>query len=154
MFKKRRIITLIGVNQATKNFKFLFSASSTQCEKCEYHKVCIENLEQGRVYQVVRVLQNVFPCPLHEEGVRAVEVVEADIIASIPSKLAVEGATIVFKAQECGEVECKNAVFCNPKGLLDGDKCIVVKIERKLRCVEGFSLVKALLRRFPFDKSQ
>jgi len=152
MFKKRRIITLIGAKQATKGFKFAFSTLSARCEKCEYRGVCVGNLELGRVYQVVNVLENVFPCPLHEEGVRVVEVVEADIPASIPSKIAVERATIIFKVRECGDITCRNVVFCNPIGLVNGDRCLIVKLEGKLGCIEGFSLVKTLLRRFPSDK--
>jgi hypothetical protein len=152
--KKRRIITLISAKQARKGFKFVFHTSSAQCENCGYYHVCIESLESGRVYQVTSLRKNIFPCPLHEEGVRVVEVVEAKALTAIPSKLAVEGATIVFKTQLCKEITCKNAVLCRPVGLVDGDKCIIVEVKGKLDCIEGSSLVKAKLRRISSDKFQ
>lgn len=154
MPKKKRLVTLVGKKQARKGFKFVFSAPSAQCENCEYGRVCVEKLKPGRVYQVVRLRENVFPCPLHEGGVRVVEVVEAEVSAAIPSKLAVEGATIVFKSPECETALCENATLCYPVGLKNGDKCIIVKVEEKLSCIEGFSHVKARLQRVSSDKSQ
>jgi len=154
MPKKKRLVTLVGKKQARKGFKFIFSMPSAQCENCEYRQVCVEKLEPERVYQVVRLRENVFPCPLHEEGVRVVEVVEAEVSAAIPSKLAVEGATIVFKIPECEAASCENAALCYPVGLKNGDKCLIVGVEKKLSCAEGFSLVKARLRRVSSDKSR
>jgi hypothetical protein len=145
--EKDRVITFVGAKQAKRGFKFLVAIPPTQCEKCEYHHVCIENLEVGRIYEVTCLRENVFPCPLHDEGVRVVEVVEADISAAIPSRMAVEGASIIFRLHECGENLCKKVDLCRPVGLMEGDKCVILAVEEKVECEEGLSLVKVKLRR-------
>jgi len=75
--KEEKIITMVGVKQARKGFEFLHESPSEKCEKCKYYRVCIGNLEAGRVYRIVGLREKTFPCPLHEGGVRVVEVVES-----------------------------------------------------------------------------
>lgn len=152
--EKDRVITFVGAKQAKRGFKFLVVTPPTRCEKCEYHHVCIENLEVGRIYEVTRLRENVFPCPLHSEGVRVVEVVEADIPAAIPSRMAVEGASIVFRLHECEENLCKKADLCRPVGLMEGDKCVILAVEEEVECEEGLSLVKVKLRRVSSHRFQ
>lgn len=145
--KSKSIITLIGVRQAKKGLKFVHQMLSEKCVGCQLYRVCIENLEQGRVYEIVSLRDRKFPCVLHDEEVRVVEVVESDIISAVPQKLALEGAIITFYAQNCENQNCGFKTLCKPIGLFDGDKCQIVKVEDRIECPLGYELVKVLLRR-------
>lgn len=149
LVQERPVITLVGVRQAKKGFVFIHQGPSSGCEDCEYYQVCIKNLEAGRVYRVVMLREKVFPCRLHEDGARVVEVVESDISATLPSKLAIEGAVITFQRAECNAQACEHRELCAPRGLVNGDHCTVMKIGDNVACPKGLSLVKAALRRFP-----
>ena len=147
--KKEKIITMIGVKQARKGFEFLHESPSEKCEKCEYYRVCIGNLEAGRVYRIVGLREKTFPCPLHEGGVRVVEVVESEISAVIPQRIALEGAVITFHKIACGNLACKYRNLCFPVGIYDGDRCEIVELGEKIDCEAGNSLRIVKLRRIP-----
>lgn len=149
LIPKKPVVTLVGVRQARDGFVFIHQGISSECEDCECNEVCIKNLENGRVYKVVRVREKTFPCKLHEKGVRVVEVVESDILAALPSKLAIEGAVITFRKQECDVQACEHFEHCVPCGLLDGDRCVIVEVGGNVACSGGLSLVKVVLRRLP-----
>ena len=149
LVRERSVITLVGVRQAKEGFVFIHQGPSSSCEGCEYYQVCLKNLEAGRVYKVVRLREKVFPCRLHEAGARVVEVVESDILAALPSKLAIEGAVITFQKAECDVQACEHHELCVPRGLVNGDHCTVLKIGENVACSKGLSLVKAVLRRLP-----
>jgi len=144
---KSRIITLVGVKQARKGLEFLHEKPSEKCENCEYYKVCIGNLETGRVYRIIKLRDKVFPCPIHENGVRVVEVVESEISAAINQKVALEGAVITFHLEECENASCKYRSLCFPIGLYEGDRCEIVKVEEKIECEKGLRLVAVKLKR-------
>ena len=145
--KGRVIITLIGVKQARKGLEFLHEKPSEKCETCEYREVCIGNLEVGRVYQIVRLREKILPCPLHEGGVRVVEVVESEISAAIPQKLALEGAVITFHKMACENLKCKNRSLCFPLGIYEGDRCEIISLGEKIDCKMGNTLRIAKLKR-------
>ncbi|MFQ6080949.1 MAG: UPF0179 family protein [Candidatus Bathyarchaeia archaeon] len=149
MVQERSVITLVGVRQAKEGFVFIHQGPSSGCEDCEYYQVCIKNLETGRVYKVVRLREKVFPCKLHEAGVRVVEVVESDILAALPLKLAIEGAVVTFRKAECDIHACEHYELCVPRGLVNGDHCTVLEVGENVACSKGLSLVKAVLRRLP-----
>jgi len=149
LVQEKSVITLVGVRQAEEGFIFIHQGLSSGCEGCEYYQVCIENLEVGRVYKVVELREKVFPCRLHEAGVRVVEVVESDILAALPSKLAIEGAIITFQKVECDVQACEHHQLCVPRGLFNGDHCTILKIEENVSCSKGLPLAKAVLRRLP-----
>ncbi len=147
MVREKSVITLVGVKQAKKGFVFIHKGPSSNCEGCKYYQVCIRNLETGRVYKVVKLREKVFPCMLHEAGARVVEVVESNILAALPSKLAIEGAVITFRKGDCNVQACEHLELCAPRGLANGDQCTVLKIGEKILCPNDLSLVKALLHR-------
>lgn len=149
MTRERSVITLVGVRQAKEGFVFIHQGSSQKCGGCQYYSICIENLEVGRVYKIVGLRENVFPCRLHESGARVVEVVEPEISAALPSKLAIEGAVITFLKIDCDVQACENREICFPRGLVNKDQCTVLKIGENLACSKGLSLVKAMLHRLP-----
>jgi len=144
---KRGVITLLGVGQARVGMKFLHEGASSLCEGCKYSSVCLGNVEEGRVYVVEEVLENVLPCPVHEGGVRAVRVVEADISTAIPVEVAVEGAVIRLEFRKCDVNDCPSWSLCFPLGLKDGDKCKILKLGERVECRRGLNLVRALVHR-------
>jgi len=147
-------VTLVGIKQAKKGFKFIHLGPSEQCYGCPLYKTCMENLEKGRIYEIVKVRGIKHTCKLHEEGVVVVEVQEAEIEATINKRAAFEGAIITFHPQRCSENSCKFLKFCFPRGLKDGDKCKILKIEEKnIECLLGRNLALVRLRRVQNQKA-
>ncbi len=143
----RRFLTLVGVRQAKIGFKFIHCGAVDLCKSCTLQKVCIENLEPGRVYEVVNVRDVVHPCKIHEDGVKTVEVVFSPILAVLDSKQAVKGALILYKPIECHFSDCPNINLCNPEFLRPGDRCIVESVEGVINdCQAGKTLRLAYLR--------
>ncbi|MFQ6094835.1 MAG: UPF0179 family protein [Candidatus Bathyarchaeia archaeon] len=147
--QRKVTITLVGLNQAKEGFTFIHRGPTPKCGGCEYLHVCVRNLESGRIYKVVGLRDKTLYCPLSEEDMRVVEVVESEIEGAIPSKQAMEGAMILFQPEECDVEDCKNFEFCFPKGLLNGDRCEIVGVTGSLQCPRGLPLVRVLLRRVP-----
>lgn len=99
----------------------------------------------GRVYEIVGLRERTFPCKLHEDGVRVVEVVGGDVPAAVPSRVALEGALITFQPQKCESLPCEYSELCEPVGLRDGDRCKVLEVDEKIKCKRGLSLLRVLL---------
>lgn len=141
-------VTLVGIKQAKKGFKFVHLGPSEQCSDCPLYKTCMGNLENGRVYEVVKVRNIKHSCSLHEEGVMIVEVQETEIEVIIDKKIAFEGAIITFYLRKCSESSCKFLKLCFPLGLRDGDKCKITEIKDKnIKCKLGKKLVLVRLKR-------
>ena len=147
--QKKVTITLVGLNQAEEGFTFIHRGSAPECVECEYLHVCSQNLEPERIYRVVGLRDKILYCRLVGENMRPVEVVESEIEGAIPSRQAMEGATIVFHPQECDVEDCENFEFCFPKGLLERDRCEIVEVTGSLLCSQGLPLARVLLRRVP-----
>lgn len=109
----------------------------------------MESLEAGRVYTVTKVRKKVFPCSVHEEGVRVVEVEEPNLQAAIEPRTAFPLATITFNPQDCGNVYCENRRFCAPQGLVRGDKCKILEVKERLECPLKRPLVRVVVKREP-----
>jgi uncharacterized protein (UPF0179 family) len=143
----KKTITLVGLKQAKVGFSFLHEGPSKECEGCELFRVCMTNLEPGRIYKVKEVRNKEFPCSVHEEGVRVVEVVEPELEVSIETRLAFPSGIITFQPQECVEISCKNYKKCVPQGLLSGDRCKILSVEGQVKCPLNRSLVLATVQR-------
>lgn len=141
------IITLVGVKQAKPGFTFLHEGPTETCRQCKYLKVCMENLEMGRIYRVIGLRKKILPCKVHENGVQVVEAMEADIKAAIEARLAFQAAIITFNAQDCINIDCINYEKCSPNGLINGDKCKILEVDEPIKCPLGRSLVVSVLRR-------
>ncbi len=141
----RRFLTLVGATQAKVGFKFIHYGFAESCLSCQLRKVCIENLEPGRIYEVVNVREMEHPCALHENGVRAVEVVLSPVQTALESKQAIKGATLTYKQVDCN-LECSNVDLCKPTVLKSGDKCIVENVDGDIVCLIGKKLKIVLLR--------
>jgi len=138
------IITIIGELLAKKNELFIYCGPLSECRECKLKTVCF-NLELGRQYCVKSVRDVHHDCRIHEDGVRVVEVENAGILASVPSKLAIDGATFSFKSRDCPIFSCENYWLCHPFGVNAGTKYRISSVEGNLSCEEGQSLRKVLL---------
>ena len=146
MTDKNQLITLVGLRQAKKNFTFIHEGQLSECKDCELFNVCIASLEPGRVYRVHAVRDKVFPCKIHEEGVRVVEVVKPDFDAAVERRLAFPSGVISYQPQDCGKASCINYGVCVPQGLKKGDKCKILEVGRKIKCPAARSLLLAKLQ--------
>lgn len=144
---KRPIITLVGQRQARRGFSFLNEGSLKECESCSLIKVCVAKLEAGRIYVVADVRDKIFPCPIHEEGVQVVEVVEPNVEANIERRIAFPCGIITFQPQMCKEASCRDYGRCVPQGVKAGDKCKIVEVKARVVCPLNLQLVLAVLQR-------
>jgi uncharacterized protein (UPF0179 family) len=147
MVDVKKTITLVGLKQAKMGFSFLHESTLEECKGCEFFQVCIANLKLGRVYKVIKIKDKIFPCRIHEEGVRVVEVIEPNIESDIDTRLAFPSSIITFQPQECNEVSCNNYGKCVPQGLQGGDKCKILSVKGQVKCPLNRSLVLVLLQR-------
>ena len=110
-------ITLIGTKLASIGMEFTFVGSTPECESCKLRNTCI-NLEPRRRYRVLGTRgELVHECPIHEAGVRAVEVAESPIIAAFDARKAFPGSKIVFETMKCDDPECSMYDMCHPIGI-------------------------------------
>ena len=125
-----RILTLIGVKLAKKNRKFIFSGALPECENCDpsLKSVCLNNLEKGRMYEIIDIRNIIHPCAVHEGGVTVVEVQKAPIKTALDARKVYEGTTISFQYLDCDETSCKNYIFCKPKGIKENVKYKITQI--------------------------
>jgi uncharacterized protein (UPF0179 family) len=136
-----KIITLCGKDWAKVGMEFIFLGGKQECESCRLKNICLR-LREGAKYKIVGLRNGeVHECPLHDEGVIAVEVVELPIMALIDSKVAVEGAKIRFE-KRCDNLDCELYNLCNPLELKDGDSVVVKAIvgDPPISCPKGYSL--------------
>jgi uncharacterized protein (UPF0179 family) len=132
-------ITLIGTKLATIGMEFTFNGPTPECESCKLRNTCI-NLEPKRRYRVLGIRGDlIHDCPIHEAGVRAVEVAESPIIAAIDARKAFPGSKIVFEPARCDNPECSMYEICHPAGLRDGERCTIVEVvgEAPEECPRG-----------------
>ncbi len=143
-----KIITLCGRDWAKIGVEFTFLGGKAECETCRLKRTCLR-LREGAKYKIVG-LRDGTPqdCPLHDEGVVAVEVIELPILALIDSKMAVEGAKLHFE-KRCRRIDCPMYNLCNPVELRDGDSVIVERIigDAPEKCQKGYCLKVVELKR-------
>lgn len=145
--KTAKKITIVGFKQAKKGFKFLQSTAPEECRQCELSKTCIESLETGRIYAVTKVRNKIFPCQVHEEGVRVVEVEESNLEVALEPRVSFPLATITFHPQDCKHFRCSNGRLCVPGGLVEGDKCKILEVKERLECPLKRTLVRVRVER-------
>ena len=145
----RRIVTLIGSGQAKPGTVFIHKGPGSKCVDCEYFRVCVQNIESGRVYEIAGVRDKFLPCKQYETEMRVVEVTDAKIPSSLPTKQAMPGAIVVFQALECRNEGCESYEMCFPLGLKAGDRCEVLEVTETFQCSLGASRKKVVLRLSP-----
>lgn len=141
------MITLIGKDLAKKGNEFIFYGSVDECESCRFKASCVDSLEKNRKYKIIDVRDNEQKCLVHAENiVIPVEVDRSNITLLSSSKSVFEGSTFSYESVDCDE-ECEYHDYCFPEGLVDGDKCIVLKNHGKHKgeCKKGYKLNKLTL---------
>lgn len=147
--RTRKIVTMLSAGQAKVGETFIYRGYGQKCPGCKYFRVCAENLNGGRVYKVINVRKRKFRCEAYDVEMHVVDVVEAEIEAAVPSKQAIEGIILTFHPQDCSNELCENHILCLPIGLIENDRCEVVRVYGRISCSRGLQLVRVLLRRVP-----
>jgi len=138
------ILTLLPKNLAKSGFTFVAGKGDKECKECRFYKTCVENLKVGRIYTVSSVRSIEHQCPIHDSGVKIVEVTESSIEAAIPKKYAIEGSTGIFSFS-CNE-SCPHHDFCIPDGIKIGDKYNILSIKEKIDCPIGNHMVRVIIK--------
>lgn len=141
------MITLIGKSLAKDGLEFVFKGSAKECGDCRFKSSCVGNLDENRKYVIVEVKDNEQKCPIHDENLVVpvvVELAQIDLLTS--SKCIFEGSTFKYVPCDCDE-NCEFHDMCFPEGLIENDKCIVVKNHGKVNvdCIKGYKLNKLTL---------
>lgn len=144
---KNIIVTMVSKNNAKLGYRFIRQGSSEECLRCSFKHICIDKLEEGRIYQIVNIRKNEHYCKLINDKVKVVEVIESNIKCTVPTRIAFEGSIITYNRIICDEIKCINFTECNPIGLKDGDKCKLVRKLGKVNCNKGKSLTAVVLFR-------
>jgi uncharacterized protein (UPF0179 family) len=142
-------ITLIGTKLATIGMEFIFKGATFECENCKLRNTCT-GLEPGRRYRVLGLKGDlIHECPIHEGGVRAVEVTESPIIAAIDTRKAFAGSKTILELIKCNDESCNMYELCHPIGLKEGDRCTIVEVigEAPDDCSLGHKLKLVELKR-------
>ncbi len=139
------MITLIGKSLAQEGVEFQYLGPLQDCRGCKLKNVCF-NLEEGKWYRITKVRDKEHDCKVYNDGkVVTVEVEEIPVELVIAAKNVVEGETITFKPANCKEYGCEFYELCNPRGLREGTKIKVEKIEGKVSCPKKKDLTKVLV---------
>lgn len=139
-------VTLVGKLNAEVGEEFVFEGTQGRCDSCSLKRTC-DGLTVGRRYRVVDLRDGrVQKCPLHEGGVKAVEVEETAIEAAIPSRKTIEGAKVsVAPPKRCPD-DCSSWSACHPEGI-DGEKLTIEEVsDASLSCPLDIDLKKVKLR--------
>jgi len=142
----RSIMTFLPQNMAKKGFRFVLFGKTELCGDCNLRKVCIENLEEGRSYEVDQVRKKTFRCPVYGE-MRVCRVKQVDkVLLAVPLSDAIEGVTIRYSGTDCQEITCPNFDLCNPVGLKVGDEIKIEEVEKLDEpCKLGLDITKCVV---------
>ncbi len=134
-------VTLIGDRIAEPGSSFVFQGPQPACRECKLKSVCLQ-LDRGRLYQILKArdIHHEDDCHYHENGVRVVEVELAVVLASLRTKLAIEGSTVEHVIPVCSNHECENFELCHPGGLGGPTRVKVAKTSKALSCPLGYDL--------------
>ena len=144
--QKGTIVTLVGKGQAEVGKAFIHRGPGSKCVNCKYYKVCVENVESGRVYEIIKIRDKTLFCEQYEIEMQVVEVVNAKITAATSAKQAIPGAVITFRTPRCEEEKCVFHDICFPEGLKSGDRCVVLEVIQNVQCPLGFPRKKTVLQ--------
>ncbi|CAB3289097.1 conserved protein of unknown function [Methanocaldococcus lauensis] len=144
--EKERKITLIGSRLAKTGKEFIYLGMIEECNNCKFKRLCHGNLEVGRLYKIISVRSANHPCPVHEDGVKVVEVVLADLTIMVESKKAIEGVILNYEPINCDNFDCVYYNFCKPEFIKEGEKFKIKNvINEKINCPNGKSLKKVVI---------
>ncbi|MFP3909795.1 MAG: UPF0179 family protein [Halobacteriota archaeon] len=148
MEEVNKLVTLCGKDWAKEGMEFTYLGGAAECEGCKVKRTCLR-LRNGAKYKIVGLRDGATQeCPLHDEGVLAVEVVELPILSLVDSKMAVEGAKVHIE-NRCNDFDCVMYNLCNPVELLNGESVVVERVigEAPEKCARGYTMKVVELRR-------
>jgi len=129
---KNPIITLCGSRISNPGKKFVFRGRTSLCENCRLSGVCLKNLEEGRLYEIVERRDVKHACQLHDDGVVTVTVNEPQFYLAVLNRVAVEGASFTYHPENCEYRDCEQwGNLCDQEFIIDGDRLQIVSIEEK-----------------------
>jgi uncharacterized protein (UPF0179 family) len=140
------MIALVDKSSARVGYEFVYLGEADECPKCSLYIPCHHNLENGRKYRISALKNKSHICSVFDE-VFVCEVDEVPIEVAMKGGSAFEGATVNYRSLSCKNTFCKYSSFCLPEGLMEGDRCTIVKIKDKIKCVELGELVLVIIRR-------
>jgi hypothetical protein len=135
-----RIITLCGKNWANIGVEFIYYGGAEDCNNCRLKNTCL-NLREKSKYKIVGLREgSVQDCPIHDEGVIAVEVVELPALGLIEPKKAVSGTKLKYESKKCDVFQCPMFNLCHPVEI-EGEKVVVLKVigDAPYDCQKGYS---------------
>lgn len=109
-------VTLIGTRLAEVGQEFVYQGPADACEGCPFRTQCL-NLAEGGRYRVTSKREGgqTLNCAVHDEGVTAVEVEPAPVVANVSSRGAFAGSKARLEGP-CPHTECPSHAFCVPDG--------------------------------------
>lgn len=135
------VVTLVGIKIAKEGNEFIYYGVANACRNCKLKTVC-SNLEEGRVYKILKLREKKHDCPLHEGGVIAVEVEKIPYEVNVKSQEA-EATSINFKPIRCNEFSCNEYQFCNPK--IKEKEYRILRVLRDVDCPKEYNLKKIVI---------
>jgi hypothetical protein len=138
---KKRNVTLVGSTVAEVGYRFIYHEVE-DCLKCRYKSVCTGKLYEGRVYEISSIMKTKqkIICPISEEEMVLVEVVLANILATVSNKKAVDEIITLWRPPQCDNEGCIYRSVCFPSGLVKGDKVRIKKVDKRISCPLNHSL--------------
>lgn len=135
------MVTLIGKKLAKEGNEIMYLGITQKCKNCKLKTVC-SNLQEGRVYKIVKVREKFHECSLHEEGVVAVEVEKQPAEVNVKKEEA-EATAVNFRPIKCDEISCEEYEACNP--IIKEREYKIVEVIGDVECAKGYSLKKVLI---------
>jgi len=130
------MMTLIGESMARMGMKFVFEGTNEVCDTCKLRFTCANNLEKGRVYEIVAVKKMKHYCPKEDAYLTLVEIIEPTLTFAIDKRKAIIGMTFIY-SPPCNRRRCKNLDICVPIGISEGEKVVIRKVIGTIECPEG-----------------
>ncbi|MBN1786436.1 MAG: UPF0179 family protein [Candidatus Methanofastidiosa archaeon] len=130
------MMTLIGESMAKVGMKFVFEGTTEVCDTCKLRFTCANNLEKGRVYEIIDVKRMKHFCPKEDAYLTLVEITEPPLEFAIDKRKAILGMTIIY-SPPCNKKRCRNWDQCVPIGIAEGEKVLIKRIKGAIECPEG-----------------
>ncbi|UXD21418.1 hypothetical protein IPA_04065 [Ignicoccus pacificus DSM 13166] len=125
--------------------RFVATGLLPTCETCWLKEKCGQ-LKKGWIYEVKAIIGRIeHPCKLHGKVVVA-ELEELGVSLVVPSKLAIEGATVEYTPIACDNKNCPLWGDCTGRKHRLGRRVRVkiVSVIEKVDCPKGESLYKVI----------
>jgi len=145
--KLKKYVTLVTEKQAYIGHRYRVIISSF-CKKCKLYRICVGNLKENIVYEVVNVRRKTHLCPYLGVKMKVVEVIERPTEIIVKENIAVEGVTVRYSPVRCKEKSCRYHKLCGHPGFSAGEKIRIIKVyDEQITCRMGYRLRKVLVVR-------